>query len=476
MRRKTKFLGLLDANKIAMPGDDLHHEMIHSGFRLVYRVFGNRILHYESETAIILVFRPLCRFSDSRTFVSIQENIAGCMVIDFLASIVRYVQGGSADAYTRGRPNALTAGAVFEQVVQVVVGKHLGKRVAAAMARNVLVDNVNACVENGLGKLSSRHISQRMRGRALLGQDFHYVLRPVDRNVFYRALHLTSYATSAGISQHARQLHQHFSRTIKPTVQNKSKLITVRWGIFLNDWIAQGSKLHRVLTRAYQEEIRSSSGNPNPRSDYNQEETNDDFRTMLDQNGQPFWLPVDGTIDRSGSPYNPSSYPVLRQLVHNSVKQRTKEYKAPEGNTGRTQLADRNFTIKLAHYGKPKQISNGFVLCHFVPRDDANGNPAWTTSLTKAELQKEFDDIKALAVQGDVNTATHFYLREKSPKTQVEEDVRPEGGELFFWKMFAGNVKSRLTVKRVSHLSLQKVGRGDKDNSNGFRLYWMQHV
>ena len=259
--------------------------------------------------------------------------------------------------------------------------------------------------------------------------------------------------------------------------QNKLvKCISVRWSIFLKEWIKQGSNLHRLLTQE-RENIRENGGNPNPRTDYNQDDTNDDFRTMLDQDGKPFWLPLDGKTDRSLSPWNPEKYSVTRQLVLDSVRQRTADYKAPEGNTDRVQLADRNTTVKPARYPdfKNKRISNGFALCHLVPRE-IREIPAWKTSLSKADINQEFESIIALAAP-NVRSATHFYLREKSPKTQQEEDARPvlrSDEEQFFWKISKTNVGRRCS-KHFKHLSVERVqtGRGAYV-SNGFYLYWIR--
>lgn len=192
----------------------------------------------------------------------------------------------------------------------------------------------------------------------------------------------------------------------------------------------------------------------------------DDFRVLLEQNGAPFWLPIDGNRDLSLVPYSPNDYPVTTQLVWDSVRS---SYRAPEGNTGRQQLAIRNTEIKLDYYSdaEHKVFSNGFVLGHFV-------EPEWKSSISKANTNKEFEEMIALAAP-DEESAVHLYLRVDKPTTQ-EEDLRPvkrHDGEQVFWMITRESVTSRL--RKYKNLGVESVGkRGKPIESNGFRLFWIK--
>eukprot|EP00977_Amphora_coffeiformis_P003993 scaffold798_cov162-Amphora_coffeaeformis.AAC.1 len=241
-----------------------------------------------------------------------------------------------------------------------------------------------------------------------------------------------SYATSATIRVYAG----HTTRTFQANCQANEEPKRVR----------QGSNLHRLLLQEHEQSIRKINGNSNPRTDYDQDETNDDFQTVLDQDCKPFWLPVNGKTDRSFSPRNPNNYPVLRQLVADSVRN-----ESPSTRNRITAQDERNSQNVTA----PSSLN-------IFPMPTKRRSP--TSSLTKVELYQEFSEMINLGAP-NVGSATHLYLREKAPSSQDEEDMRPvprSDAEQVYWKLPLISVRSRIQRNKKLKLSVECVGTHSK--------------
>ena len=324
---------LLDRNEtILFPNRGLEKLLISYHFQVVAYIFGNEVIIFRHlhVRAVVLLVRPYCRAGDSQAYVDMRASMLRCMAIDFLASIVAYVERKPPTAHEAGKLNAITAGAVFEMAT---LGFHLNKQVSVTTLRDILLtdrSSTMACVQNGLSKTpddwyypdsrAARRDYQVQKGantKKLCLKDPN-VNRPVDSFIQLQAQNILSFSTTSSLPSDYAIIDTLFKMGTKGDKEATKGRYEKCWETLLKGGKINGELLHAITALRPKKQNKGRSG-PRPRRHFSKQDTDAEWERIKAHQGK-FWV-------REKTEYTqiPQSGTVFMALSFDSIKTRCKK-------------------------------------------------------------------------------------------------------------------------------------------------------
>eukprot|EP00977_Amphora_coffeiformis_P009444 scaffold2182_cov198-Amphora_coffeaeformis.AAC.4 len=209
-------------------------------------IFGEEAIIFAHVSARIVLHRPYCKAGGSLGYTLLQASILRGMGLEVVASYVAHVKGKPATTYKSGKPNAISACAIFEMGTR---GYSLNKMITVTTFRDVLTqDIVRACEQNALAKTPNtiKYPSSRRARRAFRVANGADVVslhlkdpkskREMDTFVIEQANNFLSFTSSNTIQADVGMVHRIFAlQGDEGTKKAKKETVFKRWENFFKN-------------------------------------------------------------------------------------------------------------------------------------------------------------------------------------------------------------------------------------------------
>ena len=339
--KEGKLLILEKNEGVLFPNAELERIVTNNkyGFKLDARYENDEIMVYKRAktdthpSSCVLLIKPFCIAADSRTVIGMLLSIQRYLTVGVIKCVVHFITTGNHIHLVDSpkTPDIVTCSCVFELTRRSL---HQNKKVAAAMAREVVTDkHTNALTQNALSKAQSKSVSSQSRRPKESQPRYDPEGRQNDTKIFEIQCNLLSFSTPSTIRQDLKKVNSAFNADKKACVS-----VSKRWETLRSPMYCVSDSVFYDHTKTYRVKTAKNRGNTDPYAEFNLKLNNDEVDNLVHTDTVFYvrrkkWRKGDEGDEHENPNQEGESYPVMHCMTHNGLRMRLREINISSGSS-----------------------------------------------------------------------------------------------------------------------------------------------